>query len=102
MRTRSLRGISSYQRFTTVSFGSLCACTFLRLCFYLLLCTIFRILTTFYKKLDDGSFADAVAIFKMAETKWPEYFCFPVEGEEKEAEKSGEEKEEEEERTNQQ
>ncbi|XP_065053020.1 condensin complex subunit 1-like isoform X1 [Rhopilema esculentum] len=34
-----------------------------------------NILTTFYKKIEDGKGREAVAIYKLAETKFPEHFC---------------------------
>ena len=35
------------------------------------------ILKTFYQKIEDGKLKDAVAVFQMAETKWPEHFSPP-------------------------
>ena len=35
------------------------------------------ILKTFYQKIEDGNLKDAVAVFQLAETKWPEHFSPP-------------------------
>ena len=34
-----------------------------------------NILNTFYKNIEDGKYKEAVAVYRLAEKRWPEHFC---------------------------
>lgn len=34
-----------------------------------------NILETFYKHIENGSYKKAIALYEMAERRWPEHFC---------------------------